>query len=394
MSTYEKLVPAEVFEQMVTLRRTLHREPELSLEEEKTAQRIAAALRGMGLDCKTGVGGHGVVADLPGENNDAPAVALRADMDALPIHEATGLPFSSEVPGVMHACGHDGHTSALIGATRLLLAGPKPPVPVRLLWQPAEEKASGALAMIEDGVLEGVGMIFGGHLDRHYPAGQLIVSEGPVNAASDTFHVRITGRGGHGARPHEALDAVLVGSLFVTSLQTIVSREVDPAHPSVLSVGAFHAGQAPNVIAGQAVLSGTIRAQSNEVREQLHLAIKRVASAVGNIHGAQMVVEIEAGTPPVINLPAATAIAAEAARLTVGDEGVRGLRTANMGGEDFANFLEHVPGCYIRFGAQVEGREAFPAHSSQFDFDEAALATAARWYSQLPELAGRALLAD
>jgi hippurate hydrolase len=294
----------------------------------------------------------------------------------------------------MHACGHDGHTSALVGAARTLLAGPKPPLPVRLLWQPAEERASGAIAMIADGVLDNVGVIFGGHLDRHYAPGTLTVHEGPVNAAADMFHIRITGKGGHGARPHEALDAVLVGSLLVTALQTIVSREVDPAHPSVLSVGSFQAGRAANVIAGEATLGGTIRAQTLEVREQLHRSLRRVAKAVGDIHGAAMDVQFVEGTPPVINLPGPTAIAREAALDVVGEAGILPMRMANMGGEDFAYFMEKVPGCYIRFGAQVAGRESFPAHSSEFDFDERALAAAAGWYVRVAHRAGEALLAE
>jgi hippurate hydrolase len=214
-----------------------------------------------------------------------------------------------------------------------------------------------------------------------------------VNAASDTFHIRITGKGGHGARPHEALDAVLVGSLLVTALQTIVSREVDPAHPSVLSVGSFQAGRAPNVIAGEAILGGTIRAQTSDVREQLHRSLRRVAKAVGEIHGAAMDVQFVDGTPPVINLPGPTAIARQAALDVVGEDGLVPMRMANMGGEDFAYFVERVPGCYIRFGAQVAGRESFPAHSSEFDFDERALGTAAAWYVRVAHRAGEALRA-
>ncbi|MCA9573220.1 MAG: amidohydrolase, partial [Myxococcales bacterium] len=243
-------LPEPLRERIVALRRDLHRHPELSDRETRTMGRISEELDALGIPHRTGVAGNGIVADLPGRH-EGPLVALRADTDALPVHEDTGLPFASVHEGVMHACGHDGHTSMLVGAAALLLADP-PPLPVRLLFQPAEETGTGALAMIEAGVLEGVGMIFGGHLDRHYAPGELIVTDGPVNASTDTFTVEILGQQGHGARPHEAIDAIVVGSLLVTAIQTIVSREVDPAHPSVISVGSFHAGPAPNVIADRA----------------------------------------------------------------------------------------------------------------------------------------------
>jgi hippurate hydrolase len=321
-------------------------------------------------------------------------VALRGDMDALPITEETGLDFASQNPGVMHACGHDGHTTILLGAAELLATAEEPPpVGVRLLWQPAEEEAAGAQAMIDDDALEGVGAIFGGHVDRHYPPGTLAITEGAVNASTDMFTIEISGRGGHGARPHEALDAVVVGSLMVTALQTIVSREIDPAHPSVVSVGSFHAGGASNVIAARASLGGTIRAQDKKTRKHLGDAIERMATAIGALHGARVDVEIERLTPPLINTPRMTELAREAAREVVGPDQITVLHTANMGGEDFACFLEHVPGCYIRYGAQVEGRESFPAHSSEFDFDERALATGSAWLAAVARRAGARLAA-
>jgi hippurate hydrolase len=274
----------------------------------------------------------------------------------------------------------------LLGAASLLVAEP-PPRPVRLLWQPAEEKAAGALAMIAAGAMEGVGRIFGGHIDPRYPTGVLVVTEGAVNASTDNFFIEITGRGGHGARPHEAVDAVVVGGLLVTALQTVVSRVVDPAHPAVISVGSFHAGTAPNVIAGRAQLSGTLRAQKAAVREQLRAGVRRAAAGVGQVHGATIEVRIEEGTPPLINTPDATALAWAAAAEVVGPESVVPLRGANMGGEDFARYLDHAPGCYIRFGARpASGAE--PAHSGRFDFDEGALACGAAWYDRVARLGG------
>jgi len=206
-----------LFEQLVALRRDIHRHPELSWNETRTALRICEFLEQHGIANQKDVAGTGVVANIPAATG-APIIALRADTDALPIHEETGLPFASEVDGVMHACGHDGHTSMLLGAAVLLARGPDLPAPVRLIFQPAEELGRGAPAMIDAGVLDGVGMIFGGHLDRHYPTGTVIVTDGPVNAASDRFSIEIRGSGGHAARPHETVDAVVVGSLLVIAI--------------------------------------------------------------------------------------------------------------------------------------------------------------------------------
>jgi len=228
-----------------------------------------------------------------------------------------------------------------------------------------------------------VGMIFGGHVDRHYRAGLLVVTDGAVNASTDTFSIDIQGQDAHGARPHDSIDAIVVGSLMVMAIQTIVSREINPAHPSVVTVGSFQAGQAPNVIAGRARIAGTIRAQHPRVREQLCNAITRIARSVGELHGAAVEVDLQTGTPPLHNEAVPTAVARDAAEAVVGTDGVVPLAFANMGGEDFAFFLDHVPGCYIRFGAQVPGREGFPAHSSRFDFDEQALATGAAWFVEV-----------
>ena len=391
MTTRDPL-PASVLERIIALRRDLHRHPELSWDEHGTMQRISAQLHALGIPHRTGVARTGIIADLPGAQDGA-RVALRADTDALPVTEETGLPFASVHPGVMHACGHDGHSAMLLGAAQCLLAKP-PPRPVRLIWQPAEEKGQGAKAMVEEGAMEQVGMVFGGHLDRRYPSGSLVVTDGAVNASTDTFVIDITGKQGHGARPHESVDAIVIGSALVTSLQTIVSREVDPAAPAVISVGRFDAGSAPNVIAGKAVLEGTLRAQDPAVRERLRGAIERIARAVGEVHGAQVQVTLQVGTPAVINRPVPTALARSAARDIVGDERVCTLRTANMGGEDFAYFLEEVPGAYIRYGAQIPNRETFPAHSSRFDIHEPALGVGAQWLARVAHAAGAHLQAQ
>ncbi len=376
-------------DRMVALRRDVHRHPELSGQESETAKRIAAHLDALGAGYRSGVGGHGIVVDLPGTSG-GPRIALRADTDALPITEETGLEYASEHPGVMHACGHDGHTAMLVGAAALLLADPAPG-PTRLVFQPAEERGAGASAIIDAGVLEGVRAIFAGHLDRHYPPGTLAISAGAVNAASDAFHIVIRGQQGHGARPHEAIDAVVVGRLLVTALQTIVSREVDPAHPSVVSVGRFDAGSAANVIAGTARLEGTIRSQETEVRDHLCEAVERIALAIGRLHDADIEVTMRRGNPPVVNTADMADLARRAAADTDQVEAVVPLRTVNMGSEDFGMYLEHVDGCYVRFGGRIPGLEGYPAHSSRFDWDEAALPVGAAWLAQVARRASAEL---
>jgi len=384
-------IDKKIQESMIALRRDLHQHPELSWKERRTSAKVCEFLDQIKVSYQPNVADTGILAEIPGQQ-DGPYIALRADMDALPIQEETDLPFSSEVNGVMHACGHDGHTSILLGTAMHLSQQPPPPLPIRLIFQPAEETVKGAKAMIDNGALENVALIFGGHLDRHYLAGKVIVTEGPVNASSDRFCIKISGQGAHAARPHESVDTVVVGSLLVMAIQTIVSREVNPAHPSVISVGRFDAGTASNVIAGHATLEGSIRAQDPQVRKHLHSSIKRIAESVGQLHDADVKVEIIKGVPPVINTHEMTVLAREAAITAVGNANVGQLANANMGGEDFSYYLDHVPGCYVRFGGQVPGNEGFPAHSSRFDFDESALTTGAAYYSTIANLAGEWVL--
>ena len=382
-------VESAVVDRMVAMRRDLHQHPELSWQEHQTAERISSALHQLEIPHHR-LMGTGVVADLRG-GEGLPAVALRADIDALPIQEETGLPFASTNDGVMHACGHDGHTSLLLGAAEILARDENLPAPVRLIFQPAEEKGAGAKALIDAGVLENVAIIYGGHLDRHFKTGTLVVAEGPASASTDYFTIRVSGRGGHAARPHETIDAVVVGALIVTAIQTIVSREVDPSDPSIVTIGRFEAGQAPNAIAGQAELEGTIRAQSERVREHLKKSIRRVAESIGLLHQAGLVVEITEGSPPVVNTPGATALAYQAATEVAGEKNIRRKWRVTMGGEDFAHYLQEIPGCYIRLGARPSRDQGFPAHSSRFDFDEAALPVGASWMAAVARRAGAAL---
>jgi amidohydrolase len=374
-----QILASPLFERLVAIRRDLHRNPELSWQEHRTAVQICRFLDELGIAYRRDVAGTGIVADLPGAGS-GPRIALRADTDALPVLEETGVPFASQNPGVMHACGHDAHTTMLLGAAALLAADPELPAPVRLIFQPAEELGSGAEGMIREGVLDDVAMIFGGHVDRHFRVGSIAVTDGPVNASTDSFMIQITGRGGHAARPHETIDAVVVGSLMVMALQTIVSREMNPLSPSVVTVGRFDAGTANNVIAGQAVLEGSIRAQDPTVRAALHRSVERIAHSIGQLHGAAVEFSVGQGTPPLVNPVDSTAIARRAAAVAVGLERVTRMELPSMGGEDFSFYLERIPGCYVRFGTAREGVEQFPAHSSKFNIDEEALAVGAAFF--------------
>lgn len=386
-------IAENLFTQIVDFRRDLHLNPELSNEEYRTQGQISDYLDRLNVPYRKAAG-TGIIAEFPGEISDAPRVVLRADTDALPIVEETGLPFASKNHGVMHACGHDGHTSMLLGAASLIAKETNRKIPIRLIFQPAEEKANGARDMIADGALDNAAMIFGGHIDRHYPLGTIIVTEGAVNASSDKFTITIDGQGGHAARPHETIDAVVVGSLLIIALQTIVSREVNPAHPSVVTVGHFEAGSAHNVIAAQARLAGTIRSQEQSVRDMLQKSIRRISTSIGQLHGANVQVEIMEGTPPVNNPADMVELCRRAAKQVVPDEDVRELEIANMGGEDFGDYMALIPGCYVRFGSIIPEHTPYPAHSSKFDFDERVLGVGAAYYQAISRVASEKILKD
>lgn len=373
-------------DRLATIRRNLHRRPEAGWAVEETARLIERELAADGITSRR-VAGTAVVADLTGAS-DGPVIALRADVDALPIDEATGSPFASTVPGLMHACGHDGHVSALLGAAALLRRDP-PLLPVRLLFQPAEETAEGAKALIAAGQLDGVGLVFGLHLDTAFGVGEIAVPEGPVNASTDEFTIVITGPGGHAARPHESADPVVALGFLLAQLQSVVARRVPPHEPAVLTVGRVEAGVAANVLAERARLDGTLRAASPDVRRVLIDAVRAIASSVGPAHGVDVTVEVRHGTPAVVNLPGPTAIARRAAAEAVGAAGVRTAALHNMGGEDFGFYLEHVGGAFVRVGARLEDGVVRRAHSSRFDFDERALGIAATYLARVAHAAGR-----
>eukprot|EP00049_Salpingoeca_infusionum_P006551 m.108487 g.108487 ORF g.108487 m.108487 type:complete len:408 (+) comp13349_c0_seq1:186-1409(+) len=396
--------PTLTREFLISFRRLLHRSPELSWKETGTSQLIWQALEQLGLEPRR-VAQHGIVADIPAEET-GPLVALRADMDALPITEETNLSFASETPGVMHACGHDGHTTMLLGAASALVDGAPLKYPVRLLFQPAEETATGAKAMVKEGALGGVAAVFGGHIDRSYPVGTMIVHDGCVNASQDRVVINVVGKGGHGARPHQTVDAALVASHTLVALQTVVSRSVHPAEAAVLSIGKIQAGSQYNVIAEAAEMEGTIRTVSLDVRDEIHARIDTIVSHTARAFNASATVTMCDSLPPLINTSWLYNTVREAAASIptpqpTEPEPKKGVAThmqciplprANLGGEDFSIYLQSVPGFYVRFGAAKPGEPNIPAHSSTWDFNEDVLLLGAQYLANVARLAPHTVL--
>lgn len=378
----DALLDPAVNADIIRLRRAFHRHPELAFNERKTAAIIMQELDNLGIPYEYQGEGTGVVGRLRGLDPSSPVLALRADMDALPGAENTGLPFASSYKDRMHACGHDAHMAMVLGAARLLSQSP-PAGDTLFVFQPAEEKGGGARVVLESGVLEGVKAIFGGHVTHHYKVGEIMVAEGTVTAQSDRFSIAITGKGGHGARPHEAVDAVVVTGLLITALQTLVSREIDPVHPSVVTVGTVHAGSAPNVIAENATLEGSIRTTLPQVRDHLHKGLRRIAESIGDLHNASVQVVIDEGYPPVVNTSREAQIAYQAAKAVVGESGLMAMDHPSMGSEDFAYYLQKLPGCYVRFGARRADQPYVPLHSPAFDIDEGVLEVGAAFFAEV-----------
>ncbi len=374
-----------LFERMLVLRRWFHRHPELAFEEADTAARIGSELDKLGIANEYAGVGHAVIATIDGLDASRPMVALRAEMDALPGDESTDAAYKSIYAGRMHACGHGAHMAMLVGAANLMTVNP-PPGPVRLIFQPAEERGAGSRTAIEDGALEDVAVIFAGHVTHEFETGTVMIRDGEVTAQSDRFRIAIHGKGGHGARPHEAIDAIVISGFLITALQTIVSREINPLHPSVVTVGKITAGSAANVIAEKAELLGTIRTSRPNVRDHIHQGIRRMAGAAAELHNAAIDVEINEGYPPVINDPVATRLARRAAIDAFGRENVVSSEFPSMGSEDFSYYLDHVPGCFVRFGARQADWEPIPLHSPAFDIDERVLAVGAQFFDRVARL--------
>jgi amidohydrolase len=372
---------------LTALRRDLHRHPELSWHETRTQETLERVLREAGIKDVRRVAHTGLVARVRGRDPKAPVVALRGDIDALPIAEATGLEFSSENDGVMHACGHDVHASWAVGAA-LLLAREPAAGDVLVVLQPAEEVGEGAREVLASGALDGVRAIFGAHVDRRFEVGQAVAQEGPLAASTDTFHITLHGEGAHGARPQEARDPIVGAAELIMALQTIVSRRLDPALPGVVTVGAIHAGRASNVIPESAELTGTIRATTATSRALLVGELSRIAQAVAGTHRLTADVRVTEGTPPIVNPHDGAACAARAVRHVLGARALVPLGTTNMGGEDFAFYLEKIPGCFLRIGAREPGGEHRAAHTPRFYPDEAALFIGAAVLAQCAREAG------
>lgn len=357
---------------LVELRRDLHAHPELSWKEGRTQARLEDALRGAGLTDVRRVADTGLVARIPGTVPGAPVIALRGDIDALPIQEATGLPYASHHDGVMHACGHDVHAAWAVGAALLLHRTPAHG-DVLVVLQPAEEIGQGASRVLDSGALDGAQAIFGAHVDRRFEVGQVVAQSGPLAASTDSFTVTLTGAGAHGARPHESADPVVGLAALVTALQTIVSRRLDPAQPGVVTVGMVHSGTAPNIIPAAALLRGTVRATTGAARDLIVGEVDRLAFGIAATYRLEAVVEWGDRTPPVVNSPDGAQWAAAAATRVLGANALVPLGTTNMGGEDFAFYLERLPGCFLRIGAREPGGEVIAAHSPRFQPAEDAL---------------------
>jgi hippurate hydrolase len=384
------LVPAALRETLIALRRDLHEHPELSFLETRTSDRLHAALAAVEPARLDRVAGTGLIARIRGRDPGAPMVAVRGDIDALPIQEATGLPFASRTAGVMHACGHDVHATWAVGVAHLLARDPAHG-DVLVLLQPAEETGRGARAVLDSGALGGVRAIFGGHVDRRFAVGQVVAEPGPLAAAADAFEIELVGRGAHGARPHEGADPIVGAGALIGALQTIVSRRLNPARPAVVTVGSMHAGSAPNVIPERAVLSGTLRALDADTRQALHDELRRIAAATAATYGLLATVKIELGPPPIVNPAGPAEWARRAAVAVLGQDAVVPLGVLNMGGEDFAYYMEGIPGCFLRIGAREPGGEQIPAHSPKFYAAEESICVGAAVLAETARIASQAL---
>jgi amidohydrolase len=373
---------------VITWRRRFHAAPELSFKEALTSKAIAGELKRLGWQVKTGVGKTGVVGLLNGKTSGK-TVALRADMDALPVQEENDVPYRSRVLGQMHACGHDGHCAMLLGAASLLAknrAGLKGNV--KLLFQPGEETPpGGALGMIAAGAMANpkVNAVFGLHLDSSLPSGKIGLRQGPMMAASDNFRITVKGRGGHAARPHSCLDPIATGAQIVTALQTIVSRRTDPARPAVITVGKFVSGTKHNIIPETALLEGTARSIDRHTWKMMPVWIRQIAENTAKANSLTAEVEYERGYPVLCNDPKMIGFVEAVTSGLLGRSAIVHIQDPLMGGEDFAYFLQNAPGAFLRLGSCKGARTAYPWHHPRFNIDEEVLAQGAKLLAKLAE---------
>jgi hippurate hydrolase len=368
-------------------RHALHEHPETAFTERWTSDYLAAELEALGLEVTRGLGGTGLVATLRrGPGGTSGAIGLRADMDALPLHERGELPYRSQTDGVMHACGHDGHMAMVLGAAHVLRTEGGFDGTVHLFFQPAEEPGRGADAMIADGLFErfGMDMVFGIHNTPGHPAGRLSTRAGAVMASEDNFEIRITGRGGHASQPQMVVDPLVIGAEVVVALQTVVARSVPPGEAAVLSCTEFVTDGARNAIPGLVVVRGDTRSFSPAVQALLERRIREVSHGICAAHGATCEVTYTHEFAPTVNHPDATALAVAAARLTVPDDLVDADVAPFMGSEDFGSLGRVVPGCFVFLGNGDEpGAGGTPLHSSDYTFNDEILETGVRFYANL-----------
>lgn len=367
---------AALAEDLTALRHHLHEHPEISHEEAETAALVAERLRALRIQPRVGIGGHGVVADL--RLGDGPRiVAMRADMDALPIQDCKTVGHRSRKAGAMHACGHDLHTAVLVGVAKLLVeSGVRASGTVRLIFQPAEEATpGGANGMVAAGVMEGVESILAIHADPSLPPGRVGIRRGPATASTDMFRIEIVGKGGHSSRPHQAVDAIAVASTILAGIYQLRGVHVDPRRAAVVNVGRLHGGEAPNALAERCVLEGCIRCTDEETRARLAQALRALTASAGQPVGAQVGVTIQNGAPPLFNDLRLAALVEKTAAALLGPEAVEDLPEPSMGGEDFSVYGRYAPALQLRMGT-APGGDYVPLHSPHFDVDDRAIAPA------------------
>ncbi|MDF5726096.1 MAG: M20 family metallopeptidase [Rhizonema sp. PD37] len=377
MLTQIKDLATKLAPRLIEIRRHIHSHPELSGHESQTAAFVAGVLSSNGLYVKERVGKNGVIGELPGTNKDSRLLAVRTDMDALPIQERTSLEYASRVKGIMHACGHDVHTTVGLG-TAMVLSQMSEELPgkVRFLFQPAEEIAQGANWMVADRAMENASAILGVHVFPSIPAGSIGVRYGALTAAADEIEIIIVGESGHGARPHQAIDAIWIASQVITTLQQAISRTQNPLRPVVLSIGQINGGRAPNVIADRVQLLGTVRSLHPETRNNLPDWIEKIVKSVCDSNGAKYEVNYRRGVPSVQNDYTLTQLLQSAAEEAWGSDRVQVLPEPSLGSEDFSVYLEHAPGSMFRLGVGFKDRAInHPLHHPQFEVDESSIVT-------------------
>jgi amidohydrolase len=375
---------AELEPEIVKVRRHLHSYPELSGNEHATTAFVAEHLEAAGISYELGSDGRGIITEISGKSAaGAPAMAFRADLDALPIVEENDVPYRSRNAGVMHACGHDAHTAILLGTLCALKSAGPAPAGWRGIFQPSEEAGHGAREMIRRGALEGICAIVALHVDPTIPAGELALTAGPQTAFCQDFEVEVCGRGGHGARPHHAVDPIAIAAQLVTLIYQAVPRSNDARDPLVVTIGQIEGGHAANVIPDKATLKGTIRALDATVLRKAGELIERLCRGSAEALGGVAHIAYDPQLPGVVNDPHVTAICLEAARAVVGADNVLVQGRPSMGAEDFADYLAQAPGCMIRLGVGRKGKKTTPLHTSIFDIEESALLVGARLMTQV-----------